>query len=119
MTTSSGPKLLCDTKYFTFEGSNAARSRRPSPDLIIPNSTMFQMARLNTIPVLTMALLGFTNAEMQAQQTQRRPPPGVSADQALQMAQQDPALGQRLRQQLLQSGLSPEEIRARLRGSGY
>ncbi len=69
---------------------------------------MCRLTRFSAATVLSFALVGLTIAEVEAQQTQRRLPPGVTRDQALQMAQQDPALGQRLRQQLLQSGLSPQ-----------
>ena len=81
---------------------------------------MFRLARLSPITVMTVAFVGLHTAEMHAQQRQQvRLPPGVTAEQALMMAQQDPALGQRLRQQLLQSGLTPDQIRARLRAAGY
>ena len=69
---------------------------------------------------MTVTVVGLHTAEMHAQQgRQVRLPPGVTADQALQMAQQDPALGERLRRQLLQSGLTPDQVRARLRAAGY
>ena len=78
---------------------------------------MFRLASVTTISLL--ALVTLTVAEVDAQQVQRRLPPGVSGQQALQMAQQDPALGERLRQQLLQSGLSPDQVRARFRAAGH
>jgi protein involved in polysaccharide export with SLBB domain len=81
---------------------------------------MSPLARIRTITFVAVGLAGLTVLEARAQQTQQvRLPPGVSAEQALQMTQQDPALGERLRQQLLQSGLTPDQVRARLRASGY
>ncbi|HEY2824804.1 MAG TPA: SLBB domain-containing protein [Gemmatimonadales bacterium] len=46
-------------------------------------------------------------------------PPGVTPEQAAQMVQQQPALGAMLRQRLLDSGLTPDQVRARLRAAGY
>ncbi len=80
---------------------------------------MFRSASLTTISLFSFALVGLTIAQVDAQQVQQRLPPGITSQQALQMAQQDPALGERLRQQLLQSGLTPDQVRARLREAGY
>src|SRR2546427_9499716 len=47
-------------------------------------------------------------------------PPPAQAQQALQEAvQQNPGLADVIRQRLLQSGLTPEQVRARLQASGY
>ncbi len=47
-------------------------------------------------------------------------PPPSQAQSALQQAlQQNPALAELIRQRLLESGLSPEQVRARLQASGY
>src|SRR5437773_1186949 len=47
-------------------------------------------------------------------------PPPSQAQQALQEAvQQNPGLAEVIRQRLLQSGLTPEQVRARLQASGY
>ncbi len=47
-------------------------------------------------------------------------PPPTQAPQALQEAvQQNPGLADVIRQRLLQSGLTPEQVRARLQASGY
>src|SRR5207247_3654696 len=47
-------------------------------------------------------------------------PPPSQAQQALQEAvQQNPGLADAIRQRLLQSGLTPEQVRARLQASGY
>ncbi len=81
----------------------------------IPKSTMVRLRRLGTVTLVALTLVGPGSVEA----TQQRLPPGVTAEQAMQMAQQDPALGERLRQQLLQSGLSQDQIRARLRAAGY
>src|ERR1700730_19263723 len=42
-----------------------------------------------------------------------------SAAQAQQMLQNNPALLQQLRQRILTSGLTPEQVRARLKAEGY
>src|SRR5947207_10311134 len=53
------------------------------------------------------------------------PPPRLasaqnpSAAQAQQMLQSNPALLQQLRQRILTSGLTPDQVRARLRAEGY
>src|SRR5438105_11977916 len=53
------------------------------------------------------------------------PPPRLasaqnpSAAQAQQMLQNNPALLQQLRQRILTSGLTPDQVRARLRAEGY
>src|SRR5947207_14489903 len=53
------------------------------------------------------------------------PPPRLasaqnpSAAQAQQMLQSNPALLQQLRQRVLTSGLTPDQVRARLRAEGY
>lgn len=47
-------------------------------------------------------------------------PPASQAQSALEQAlQQNPALGTQIRNRLLQSGLTPEQVRARLQASGY
>ena len=42
-----------------------------------------------------------------------------TADQARQMLQQNPALLEQLKQRILSSGLTPDQVRARLRAEGY
>ncbi|HEY0527532.1 MAG TPA: SLBB domain-containing protein [Gemmatimonadaceae bacterium] len=42
-----------------------------------------------------------------------------TADQAQQMLQQNPALLEQLKQRILSSGLTPDQVRARLRAEGY
>lgn len=47
-------------------------------------------------------------------------PPASQAQSALEQAlQQNPALGTQIRNRLLQSGLTPEQVRARLQAAGY
>jgi polysaccharide biosynthesis/export protein len=46
-------------------------------------------------------------------------PPGLTPDQLAQLLQQNPQLGNVLRQRLQQSGLTPDQIRAQLAAAGY
>jgi len=72
-----------------------------------------------TIPVLVCLGLGLLTPRLSAQVPQV--PPGQqlpTPDQANQ-ALQNPQLVERLRQRLLESGLTPDQVRARLRASGY
>jgi len=46
-------------------------------------------------------------------------PPGMTPEQAAQMLQRRPELGNLVRQRILQSGLTPDQVRARLRAAGY
>ena len=57
-------------------------------------------------------------APLQAQNLPQLPP-GMTPDQAAALLQQSPELGAQLRQRLLSSGLSPEQVRSRLRAAGY
>jgi protein involved in polysaccharide export with SLBB domain len=50
---------------------------------------------------------------------QQQLPPGMTPEQAAQLLRQRPELGSLVRQRLQQSGLSPDQIRARLRAAGY
>ncbi len=60
-------------------------------------------------------------APVSAQQPQGLPslPAGMTPEQAVRMAQQRPEVGRLLQDRLRQSGLTPEEIRTRLRSAGY
>src|SRR5882724_3430993 len=69
------------------------------------------------LPLLLGAVLGALRPA--AAQNPPLPPPG-QAQQALQQAiMQNPGLADSLRQRLLASGLTPEQIRARLAAAGY
>jgi len=46
-------------------------------------------------------------------------PAGMTPDQLAQLLQQNPQLGSLVRQRLLQSGLTPDQVRAQLTASGY
>ncbi|HEX9579794.1 MAG TPA: polysaccharide biosynthesis/export family protein, partial [Gemmatimonadales bacterium] len=46
-------------------------------------------------------------------------PPGMTPDQAARLLQQRPELGAIVRQRLAESGLTPEQVRSRLRAAGY
>jgi len=46
-------------------------------------------------------------------------PSGMTPDQLAQLLQQNPQLGNVIRQKLQQSGLTPEQIRAQLAAAGY
>src|ERR1700704_1788297 len=46
-------------------------------------------------------------------------PAGMTPDQLAQLLQQNPQLGTLIRQRLLQSGLTPDQIRAQLAAAGY
>ncbi len=80
------------------------------------------------IPVVVTGLVALRPAQAAAQvtppttqQTQQIPglPPGLTPQQAAQLLQQRPDLGQLVRQRLQASGATPDEIRARLRAAGY
>jgi len=60
----------------------------------------------------TLAGLSITSGSALAQQRS-------SATQAQQMLQNNPALLQQLRQRIMTSGLTPDQVRARLRAEGY
>lgn len=62
---------------------------------------------------------GLVVATSMAAQVPQQLPPGMTPEQAARMLQQRPELGSLVRQRLSQSGLSPEQIRARLRSAGY
>ena len=68
---------------------------------------------------LGAGLLSVVTLHRAAAQNPPLPPPS-QAQQALQEAvQQNPGLADVIRQRLLQSGLTPEQVRARLQASGY
>ncbi len=71
--------------------------------------------------VLLLAVgLGAAAADLLlAQQPPPQLPPGMTPEQAAQLLQQRPELGELVRQRLQQSGLTPDQIRARLRSAGY
>jgi polysaccharide export outer membrane protein len=64
--------------------------------------------------IAIVALLAASDTALTQQQ-----PPRMTPDQARQMLQARPELIQQLRQKLLNSGLSREQIRSRLRAEGY
>jgi polysaccharide export outer membrane protein len=66
-----------------------------------------------TVPKLSSLLLVAALAVMS------KPTAAQSSAQAQQMLQNNPALLQQLRQRILTSGLTPEQVRARLRAEGY
>src|SRR5207248_11433333 len=67
------------------------------------------MIRSKLRSLLFVAVLAVSTAPLAAQ----------SAAQAQQMLQNNPALLQQLRQRIMTSGLTPEQVRARLRAEGY
>ena len=69
------------------------------------------MIFLKLSPVLLFAGLAALAAPLAAQ----NPTPA----QAQQMLQNNPALLQQLRQRIMTSGLTPDQVRARLRAEGY
>src|SRR6266704_2331612 len=72
---------------------------------------------LSLLPIVVGGLVGV--APVSVAQNPPLPPPS-QAQQALQEAvQQNPGLADVIRQRLLQSGLTPEQVRARLQASGY
>src|SRR6266702_469367 len=72
---------------------------------------------LSLLPIVIGGLVGV--APVSVAQNPPLPPPS-QAQQALQEAvQQNPGLADVIRQRLLQSGLTPEQVRARLQASGY
>lgn len=65
-------------------------------------------------------LLGLVLAGPAAAQDDLPPiPPGMTPEQARELLEQRPDLGARLREWVRSSGLSPQEIRQRLRAAGY
>src|SRR5437899_2333644 len=46
-------------------------------------------------------------------------PAGMTPDQLAQLLQQNPQLGNQIRQRLLQSGLTADQVRAQLTANGY
>ena len=74
------------------------------------------MTRHNSFRMLLASaalLLGVVDANAQQQPPQQRPAPARTSGQAR------PEVVEQLRNQLIYSGLTPEEIRARLRAAGY
>jgi polysaccharide biosynthesis/export protein len=67
------------------------------------------MTRSKLTPLLFVAAIAISSLPAGAQ----------SSAQAQQMLQNNPALLQQLRQRILTSGLTPEQVRARLRAEGY
>src|SRR6185436_12343450 len=82
---------------------------------------MKPVALVSRLSSLVLLLLAAAPATAQQPQGQGLPqlPPGMTPQQAAQMVQQRPELGRMLRDRLLQSGLSADDIRARLRAAGY
>ncbi|MEO7648500.1 MAG: SLBB domain-containing protein, partial [Gemmatimonadaceae bacterium] len=78
--------------------------------LILSNRLNF-MIRINTRALIVAALF-FSPAVSAAQQ---RP----TAEEAQRMLRTNPALIEQLRQRILTSGLTPDQVRARLRAEGY
>src|SRR2546422_6879924 len=86
--------------------------RRPPRSTLFPYTTLFR-----SLPIVVGGLVGV--APVSLAQNPTLPPPS-QAQQALQEAvQQNPGLANAIRQRLLQSGLTPEQVRARLQASGY
>ncbi|MBI4503053.1 MAG: SLBB domain-containing protein, partial [Gemmatimonadetes bacterium] len=63
--------------------------------------------------------IAFSAPALRAQQAGGAIPGGLTPEQAVTLVQQNPSLGPVIQQQLSSSGLSPEEIRARLAAAGY
>ena len=70
---------------------------------------------MNFFRVRSLIVTACVSALPLAAMAQQRPSP----EQAQQMLQQNPALLQQLRQRILSSGLTPDQVRARLRAEGY
>ncbi len=71
-------------------------------------------------PVSARTALGMVLLVVPTLLAGQNPPPPSQAASALQQAvQQNPGLPDVIRQRLLQSGLTPEQVRARLQASGY
>src|SRR5215212_739730 len=75
----------------------------------------FLRAGIITAALMVAASIGLDAQIPQVQPGQQLPTP----DQAREVLQNQPELVQQLRQRLLQSGLTPDQVRSRLRASGY
>src|SRR5690242_21386974 len=79
----------------------------------LPQATMIGVRHLRSLLVTAFFLLVPVVVEAQVPSTKPTP------EQARILLQTRPDLVQQLRERMLSSGMSPEQIRARLRGEGY
>jgi polysaccharide biosynthesis/export protein len=73
----------------------------------------------HAVPVLTLAALILGSRGASAQIPQVQPGQQLPSPEQAREALQNPQIVERLRQRLLESGLTPDQVRARLRASGY
>ena len=77
-------------------------------------------SRWSAVPLVWATLWSCLAGTASGQNPANALPPPSQAQAALEQAlQQNPVLGSQIRNRLLQSGLTPEQVRARLQASGY